>query len=145
MDCRLKIRFFQALLVVFMVLLVASLAQAGSSHHQHHENIDVVSPFAKINKGNSLHCILNMHTHFQNIPCPHQDQSKGSKYQEFRADCGTHSGSANSSSNSITKDLSKMASYFSAAPLLLASQISLLTDARYHYLPGSIDHPPQRT
>jgi hypothetical protein len=143
MVCRLKIRVFQIVFLVCMVLFLASVAQAGSSQHHHHGNADVVSPFESVNKGKPLHCILNMHQHFQNIPCPHQNQKGKKDYSEWRSDCGTNSGSANTSSTSLAKDLSKKTEFNSFTPFLLSSNMSLAADEKHKNLPRSIDHPPQ--
>jgi hypothetical protein len=141
MRHRLKIKFLQAILLVCAVLLLASVTQAGTSHHHHSEEPSVESPFDKVNKGKPLHCILNMHQHFQNIPCPHQDEK--AQNSELRSDCGTNSGSANSSSSSSTSDLLKKMTDVVIIPGLLASKIGLLTDNDLQSLPRAIDHPPQ--
>jgi hypothetical protein len=122
-----------------MVLFLTSVAQAGSSHH--HEKADVVSPFDKT--GKPVHCILNNHQHLQNIDCPHQKLDGKSKQQEFRPDCKTQPGSANSSSSSYAKELSKKLAYSSVTPNLFSWKIDLLADKEQNNLPRLIDHPPQ--
>jgi hypothetical protein len=141
MNFRFKIKFFQAILLVCAVLFLASVAQAGTSHHHHSEKSDVISPFDNINEEKPLHCILNLHQHFQNIPCPHQDEKPGNS--ELRSDCGTHSGSANSSSPSSTSDILKKTTDVVIIPDLLVSKIGLLADNNLQGLPRATDHPPQ--
>ena len=140
MSCRFKIRLFSILLLVCMVLFMASVAQAGSSHQHHHGKSNAVSPFNKAEK--PLYCILNMHQHSRNIPCPHE---KGVVTgSELRPDCGTHSGSSSSSSNSIAKDLSKITSYLTFSPILVSQKIGILPYENQQKLLQLIDHPPQR-
>jgi hypothetical protein len=143
MKNRSKIRFFQFFLLVCMIFFVASVAQAGSSHQHHHGNTDVVSPFDKINKGAPLHCVLNLHLENGSAHCPHKNQDDN--YYEFRPDCGTHSGSANSSGNSLAKSSSQMTFYYETLPALSSWQLGLVPNEKLQKLPRFIDHPPQLT
>ena len=142
MNYRLKTRVFQILLGVGIVFILASVAQAGSSHH-HHGMTDAVSPFDKIHKDKPLHCILNMHQHFLNTPCPHKDQNEKNTGQTIRSDCGPSSGSANSSNLSFAKNLFKNTTHEDFVPLQFSMKISFPFSFKSQYLPRSIDHPPQ--
>ncbi|MBT3367592.1 MAG: hypothetical protein HN472_11390 [Nitrospina sp.] len=139
MSCRLKIRLFPISLLFCMALFMASVAQAGTSHHHHPGKSDVISPFNKEVK--PVHCVFNMHQHFRNAPCPHDKQKGTVGNSELRPDCGTHSGSSNSSSN--TKDLSKITSYFEFSPDSNSQEVDLLTYDKHQKLLRLIDHPPQ--
>lgn len=146
MNFRLKIRFFQMFLLLAVVLVWASVAQADPSHHHHGKAVakaSVVSPFDQLDNWKPLHCILNMHEHFQNIPCPHKDGSGKSDQTEFRSDCGSHPGSANSSTSSFTKNLFKNATYNGFLPLQFSSAIKLSYSDKSQNHSRSIDHPPQ--
>ena len=143
MKNRLKIRFFQILLLICMVLSLASIAQAGSSMEHHHHGT-ITSPFDKVDVEKPLHCILNRHLHGQSAYCPHQNQAGKAGYTELRPDCETHSGSANFST-SISKDLSKKITSYYFTPSLFSWEIVLLADKEHENLPRSIDHPPQLT
>jgi hypothetical protein len=140
MNFRPKIRIFQALLVLGAIFFTASMAQAGSSH-QHHA--DAVSPFDKVNMEKPLHCILNMHEHFQNIPCTHQSRGDKSDFQEFRPDCGTHSGSPASSSPLVAKDLFKNLMHEDFMLLQISSKLEHSSGYKKQNHSRSIDHPPQ--
>jgi hypothetical protein len=139
-----KIRVFQLFLLVCMVFFMASVAQAGPSHH-HHGNADVVSPFDKKDTGKPLHCLLNLHLQNGKAPCPHENRDGKNNSYELRPDCGTHSGPANSANNSIAKDLSKITSHNSVSPTLFSWQIEFLPDENLQKLPRYIEHPPQLT
>ena len=142
MSCRFKIKLFSILLLVCMVLFMASVAQAGPSHH-HHGNSDVVSPFNKIDTGKPLHCVLNLHLQNGNVPCPHENWDGKNNFYELRPDCGTHSGPVNSANNSIAKNLSKITSHNSVSPTLFSWMIDLMPDEKLQKLPRYIEHPPQ--
>lgn len=141
MVFRLKIIFFQILLLMGVAFIGTSLAQAGPSH-DHHGKTDVASPFEQLDNGKSLHCVLNLHEHFQNIPCPHK--GKGGKHEqtEFRPDCGDQPGSANSSNSSFAKNLFKNATHYDLMPVQLSSTIKFSFDHINQHHPRSIDHPP---
>ena len=145
MKNRLKIRFFQTLLLVCMVFSLASVAQAGSSlKHHHHGKTDIVSPFEKINMEKPLYCILNMHRHFQNTDCPHQKQGeKNDSQATFRPDCPSSSGSGGNSSVSFANDLFKIETYFVLSQSQFSSKIDLLVSFINQNVPRLIDHPPQ--
>lgn len=140
MSCRFKFSLFQLILLVFVVLL-SSIAQAGSSFHHNHDQSDVVSPFNKTNKEKPVHCILNKHQH--NIVCPHQSEGGKREQQEFRSDCKPKSGSANSSSASSIKDFSNKLTYASGIPNLFTWEKAVLVYKEQNKLSRSIDHPPR--
>lgn len=139
MNFGFKIRFFQALLLVGVIFFAVSVAQAGTSHH----HVDAVSPFDKTHKDKSLHCILNSHQHLKNTPCPHKKQGGNNDNTVFRPDCGTQSGSANSSSSSFAKDFFKGATHENLESLQFFSKIRFPFSFKNQYLPRSIDHPPK--
>jgi hypothetical protein len=143
MSSPLKIKLFQVFFLVCVILFLASVAQAGSTHHHHQGKPDVISPFEKV--GEPLHCILNMHRHFQNTPCPHQNQKDKAGYSEFRADCGTQSGSANSSNSSFVKDLAKKSPDHVFTLNLHFSKVGSFVNEKLQKLSRPIDHPPQYT
>jgi len=140
MDFRPKIRIFQAFLMLGAFFFLASVAQAGSSHHHH---ADAVSPFDKIQKNDPLHCVLSMHQHLLNTPCPHKDRSGKKAGQMIRSECGSSSGTANASGASITKNLFKDINYDGFFPLQFYSRIKPPTNILSQNYPRSIDHPPQ--
>lgn len=142
MSSSLKFKLFQVFFLVCVILSMASVVQAGSIHH-HHGKPDVISPFEKV--GKPLHCILNKHRHFQNAPCPHLNQKGKAGHSEFRADCGTQSGSANSSNSSFVKDLAKKAPHHIFTLNLHSWKVDLFVDEKLQKLPRLIDHPPQYT
>ena len=141
MRFRPKIIFFQTMLLLGVAFFWTSLAQAGSHHH--HGKKHVISPFDEVNKGKPLHCILNMHDHFQNTPCPHLGRGGKSDFQEFRPDCGSHSGSPASSSPLVAKDLFKNATHEGFMLLQTSSKIEHSSDYKKQNHHRSIDHPPQ--
>ncbi len=141
MDFRLKTRCFQVLFLVTVALLWASLAYAGPSHHHHHA--DVVSPFDKLDSVKPLHCVLNMHQHTHNKPCPHKVHGEAKDYYEFRADCGSHKDSANSSSSSLGFDFYKDNKQVVLIPIQLSEKLESFVYFEKQNLPRSIDHPPQ--
>ena len=100
MNFRPNIRILSALLILGVVFFGASLAQAGSSHHHH-----AVSPFDKIQKIRPLHCVLKMHQHLLNTPCPHKDQNEKNAGEVIRSECGSSTGTANSPGSSRAKIL----------------------------------------
>jgi hypothetical protein len=140
MNFRPKIRILSVLLILGVVFFGASLAQAGSSHHHH---ADVVSPFDKIQKIKPLHCVLNMHQHLLNTPCPHKDQNEKNAGQVIRSECGSSTGTANSSASSIAKNLFKDINQDGFFSLQFYSRIKPPSDIFSRNYPRSIDHPPQ--
>lgn len=140
MNFRPKIRILSALLILGVVFFGASLAQAGSSHIHH---ADAVSPFDKIQKIKPLHCVLNMHKHLLNTPCPHKDQNEKNAGQVISSECGSSTGTANSSASSIAKSLFKDINQDGLFPLQLYSKVKPPSDNLSHNYPRSIDHPPQ--
>lgn len=140
MRCSLKIRIFQIMLLVSVIFFAASVAQAGSLHHHH---ADAVSPFDKIHKDKPLHCILNLHEHFQNKPCPHKGRDWKNVDQVLRADCGSSPDTANFSSSSFAKNLFENAAHDDFMPLQFSSKIKIFFSYKSQHLPRSIDHPPQ--
>lgn len=140
MDFRPKIRIFQAFLMLGAFFFLASVAQAGSSHHHH---ADAVSPFDKIQKIKPLHCVLNMHQHLLNTPCPHKDRSGKKAEQVIRSECGSSSGTANASGASIAKNLFKDINHDGFFPLQFYTRIKPPTNILSQNYPRSIDHPPQ--
>jgi hypothetical protein len=146
MRSPLKIRFFQFLLLVCAVVLLASVAQAESSlKHHHHGEVELVSPFDKAGLEKPLHCVLNLHQHFQTLFCPHQRQEGKSNNLIFRADCGTHSGSANSSNVLFVQKHFKTTSSYQMAPTLFSRGLATLIGFKLQSLPRAIDLPPQLT
>lgn len=146
MNFGFKIRFFQALLLVGVIFFAVSVAQARTSHHHAdspHHHANVVSPFDKTHKDKSLHCILNSHQHLKNAPCPHKKQGGSNDNTILRQDCGTQSGSANSSSSSFAKDFFKGTTHENLESLQFFSKIRFPISFKNQYLPRSIDHPPQ--
>lgn len=140
MSCRFKFSLFRLILLV-CVLLLSSMAQAGSSFYHNHDQSDVVSPFNKTNKEKPVHCILKTHQH--NIVCPHHSEGGKSEQQEFRSDCKPKSGSANSPSASSIKDLSNKPTYASGIPNLFTWERVVLAYKEQNKLSRSIDHPPR--
>lgn len=140
MDFRPKIRIFQTLLMLGAFFLLASLAQAGSSHHHH---ADAVSPFDKIQKIEPLHCVLSLHQHLSNIPCPHKDRNGKNAGQMIRSECGSSSGTANASGAYSAKNLFKDINHDGFLPLQFYSRIKPPTNILSQNYPQSIDHPPQ--
>ncbi len=140
MNFRSKIRIFQALLMFGIIFFAVSVAQAGSSHH-HHANS--VSPFDKVQKLKPLHCVLNMHQHLLNSPCPHKDRDGKNAGQVIRTECGSSSGTANASGSSFVKDLFKGTNHAGFFPLQFYSRIKPPSVNPSHNQPRSIDHPPQ--
>ncbi|MBL7019877.1 MAG: hypothetical protein ISR86_04990 [Nitrospinaceae bacterium] len=135
-------RFFQILLLLAVAFYGTSVAQAGTSH-DHHGKTDVASPFEQLDNGKPLHCVLNLHEHFQNIPCPHKGQGGINDQTEFRPDCGSQPGSANSSSSSFAKNIFKNATHYDLMPVQLSSAIKLSFVHKNQHHPRLIDHPPQ--
>lgn len=141
MANRLKISAFQLLLAIGITLLLVSVAQAGQSHH-HQSHSDVVSPFDKVSNDKPLHCILNLHLQGESHHCPHSNQGDKNNSTELRADCGTHSGTTNSSSASLLKDASKIATYFSLELSQKSWKIDLVSGLKHLNISRSIEHPP---
>ncbi len=139
MGLRPNIRIFQTLLMLGAFFLLASVAQAGSSHHHHAD----VSPFDKIQKYEPLHCLLSMHQHLLNTPCPHKVRSGENAGQMIRSDCGSSSETANASGASIAKNLFKDINHDGFFPLQLCSRIKPPSYILSQNYPRSIDHPPQ--
>ena len=123
-----------------MVIFAASAAQAGSSHHHH---ADAVSPFDEIQIIKPLHCVLNMHQHLLNTPCPHKDQNEKNAGQVIRSECGSSTGTANSAGSSRAKNLFKDINQDGFFSLQFYSRIKLHSDILSQNYPRSIDHPPQ--
>ena len=140
MNFRPKIRILSDLLIFCVVFFSASLAQAGSLHHHH---ADVVSPFDKIQKIRPLHCVLKMHQHLLNTPCPHKDQNEKNGGEVIRSECGSSTGTANSSASSRAKSLFNDINQDCFFPLQFYSIIKRHTDTLSQNYPRSIDHPPQ--
>ncbi len=140
MNFRPIIRIFQTLLMLGAFFFAASGVQAGSSHHHHAD-----SPFGKVKNEKPLHCILNMHDHFQNIPCSHQNKGGKSNFQEFRSNCGSHSGFPTSSNPLVAKDLFKNKTHEDLISLQVSSKIEHSSNYKKQNHPRSIDHPPQLT
>ena len=123
-----------------VVIFAASAAQAGSSHHHH---ADAVSPFDKIQIIKPLHCVLNMHQHLLNTPCPHKDQNEKNTGQVIRSECGSSTGTANSSTSSVANNLFKDICQDGFIPLQFYSRVKSPLDIMSQNYPRSIDHPPQ--
>jgi hypothetical protein len=140
MNFRSQIRIFQILLMLCAFFFMASVAQAGTSHHHH---ADAVSPFDKIQKIKPLHCVLNMHKHLLNTPCPHKDRSGKYSEQKIRSDCGSTSETANASGSSIVKNLFKDINHDGFFSLQFYSRIKPPSDILSQNYPKSIEHPPQ--
>jgi hypothetical protein len=123
-----------------VVIFAASVAQAGSMHHNHAE---MVSPFDKIQSIKPLHCALNMHQHLLKSPCPHKERSGKNSGEMIRSDCGSSTGTANTSGSSLAKDLFKDLNHDGFLPLQYFSRIKPPLDILAQNYPRSIDHPPQ--
>ena len=141
MDFRPKIRIFQAFFMLGAFFFLASVAQAGSSHHHH---ADAVSPFDKIQEIKPLHCVLKMHQHLLNTPCPHKDQVEKNSGQLIRSECGSSAGTSNSSTSSTAKNLFKDINQDGYFPLQFYSKLKSPSNIPTQNYPRSIDHPPQR-
>ena len=140
MNFRSQIRIFQILLMLCAFFFMASVAQAGTSHHHH---ADAVSPFDKIQEIKPLHCVLKMHQHLLNTPCPHKDQNEKNAGQVIRSECGSSTGTANSPGSSRAKILFNDTNQDGFFPLQFYSRIKIHTDTKSQNYPRSIDHPPQ--
>ena len=145
MGSRIKIRFFQCLLLVCAVVLFTSVAQAGvNMGHQHaHSKVEAVSPFEKTSVDKPLHCILNLHEHFQRNFCPHQKRGANDN-AELRADCGGTSSSAIPANASFAKEFSSKTINY-GAPSLFVWWVDLPINNKLLNLPRAIDLPPQLT
>ena len=141
MNFRPNIRILSALLILGVVFFGASLAQAGYSHHHH---ADAVSPFDKIREIKPLHCVLKMHQHLLNTPCPHKDQVEKNSGQLIRSECGSSAGTSNSSTSSIAKNLFKDINQDGYFSLQFYSKLKSPSTILTQNYPRSIDHPPQR-
>jgi hypothetical protein len=135
-----KIFCLQGVLVLAVVFLLASFAQASGNHHSHHQS-EVVSPFDEVSADKPLHCLLNAHRHQAKLNCPHKDNHP--KSAEFRADCGSHSGASHSKGFSFGSDLSQFAECDVFALHLISHSFYLPIDYKVRLFPGSIEHPPQ--
>ena len=141
MSSPLKIKLFQVFFLVCVILFLASVAQAGSTHHHHQGKPDVISPFEKV--GEPLHCILNLHEHFQRNFCPHQKRGANDN-AELRADCGGTSSSAIPANASFAKEFSSKTINY-GAPSLFVWWVDLPINNKLLNLPRAIDLPPQLT
>ncbi len=135
-----KIFCLQGALVLAVVFLLASFAQASGSHHSHHQ-AKVVSPFNKVSADKPLHCLLNAHLHQAKQDCPHKENH--SKSAEFRSDCGSHPGASNSQGISFGSDLPQFAQNDELIPHLASYSFYPPLDDEARFLPRSIEHPPQ--
>lgn len=140
MDFRIKIKCFQVFLLLVATLFWTSLAYAGPAHHHHS---DVVSPFEKLDSVKPLHCSLKMHQHINNTPCPHKGFRETNNNYEFRSDCGSHTGSANSSGSSLGFDFYKVNKQEDLIPIQFCEKLTGFVYFKKQNLPRSIDHPPQ--
>ena len=140
MNFRSKIRFIQAIFILGVVIFAASLAQAGTMHHHPAE---MVSPFDKIQNIKPLHCVLNMHQHLLNTPCPHKDRGGKAAGEMISSECGSSTGTANASGSSFAKDIYKDISHCSFLSPHYYSRIKPPSDLLNQKLPRPIDHPPQ--
>ena len=123
-----------------VVIFAASVAQAGSMHHHH---ADMVSPFDKVKDIKPLHCVLNMHQHLLNAPCPHKDRGGKNAGEMIRSECGSSTGTADASAPSLAKNLFKDTTQDVFFPLQYYSRIKPHLDILIQNYPRSIDHPPQ--
>ena len=130
----------QSAIVLAVVFLLASFAQASGGHHSHHQ-AKVVSPFGKVSSDKSLHCLLNAHMHQAKLVCPHKENH--SKSTEFRADCGSHPGASNSKGFSFENDLSRFDKSDAFAHNLVSYPFYLHIVSKVRLFPRSIEHPPQ--
>lgn len=135
-----KIFFLRGTLVLSVVFLLASFAQASGSHHSHHHQAKVVSPFDKVSADKPLHCLLNAHRHQIKQDCPHKENH--SKSVEFRTDCGSHPGASHQKGFSFGSDLSQV-TQDEFIHHLASHSFYLLIDTEVCLLPRSIEHPPQ--
>jgi hypothetical protein len=135
-----KIFCLQGTLVLAVVFLLASFAQASDSHHSHHQ-AKIVSPFDKVNSDKPLHCLLNAHLHQGQQDCPHKENH--SKSAEFRADCGSHPGASHSKGFSSGNDLPQFAESDVFIHNLVSHSFYLPIDYKVRLFPHSIEHPPQ--
>ncbi len=140
MRCSTKIFCLQGALVLAVVFLLASFAQASGSHHSHHQ-AKVVSPFDKVSADKPLHCLLNAHLHQSKQDCPHKENH--SKSAEFRADCGSHPGAPNSQGFSFGNDLPQFTESDAFTHNLASHSFDLAIDYKVCLFPHSIEHPPQ--
>jgi len=130
----------QGVLVLAVVFLLASFAQASGSHHSHHQ-AKVVSPFDKVSADKPLHCLLNAHLHQIQLDCPHKENH--SKSAEFRVDCGSHPGASHSKGSSFGSDLPQFTQSDEFIHNLASHSFYLLFDYKARLFPRSIEHPPQ--
>jgi hypothetical protein len=135
-----KIFCLQGALVLAVVFLLASFAQASGSHHSHHQ-AKVVSPFDKVSADKPLHCLLNAHLHQAKQDCPHKENH--SKSAEFRADCGSHPGASHSKGFSFGSDLPQLAESDAFTHNLASHSFYLPIGYKVRLFPHSIEHPPQ--
>jgi hypothetical protein len=135
-----KIFCLQSALVLAVVFLLASFAQASGSHHSHHQ-AEVVSPFDKVGADKPLHCLLSAHLHQVKQDCPHKENH--SKSAEFRADCGSHQGASHSKGFSFGSDLPQFTQNDAFIHNLASHSFYLPIDYKVRLFPHSIEHPPQ--
>jgi hypothetical protein len=135
-----KIFCMQGALVLAVLLMLASFAQASGSHHSHHQS-KIVSPFDKVNSDKPLHCLLNAHLHQGKKDCPHKENH--SKSAEFRADCGSHPGASHSKGFSFGSDLPQFVESDVLTHNLASRSFYLPIDYRVRLFIYSIEHPPQ--
>jgi hypothetical protein len=84
-----------------------------------------------------------MHQHLLNTPCPHKDQNEKNAGGVIRSECGSSTGTANSSASSRAKILFNDINQDGFFPLQFYSGIKTHTDTLSQNYPRSIDHPPQ--
>ena len=134
-----KIFCLQSELVLAVVFLLASFAQASGGHHSHHQ-AKVVSPFGKVSSDKSLHCLLNAHMHQAKLDCPHKENH--SKSTEFRADCGSHPGASHSNGFSFGNDLSRFDKSDAFALNLVYFPFYIPIDFKVRFFGHTIVHAP---
>ena len=134
-----KMFCLQGALVLALVFLFASFAQASDSHHSHHK-VKVISPFDKVSAEKPLHCLLNALLQHAKIDCPHKNNHN--KSAEFRADCGSHPGSSHQKVSSFGSDLSQV-TQDNFTYHLASRSFHLIIDSEVRFSPRTIEHPPQ--
>jgi hypothetical protein len=126
--------------IVLLAIFYASSVAHGGSVHPHH----VVSPFDKAQNIKPLHCSLKMHQHLLNSPCPHKGQVGEDSGEMIRSECGSSTGTSNSSRPYLSKELLRDTNY-EIFLLFSYSRIKPSLDILPQLYPQSIDKPPQLT